>query len=86
VGAGFLLDHLTGGFTVLAIGTEAPQVDGTRPLRITDVSPGLAARYLGDAPAAIYLIRPDQHVAARWASADAATISAARAKALGGAR
>ena len=31
-----------------------------------DPSGALAERYLGDAASAVYLIRPDQHVAARW--------------------
>ena len=37
-------------------------------------NPELAARYLGDAGSAVYLMRPDQHVAARWDSYDAAEV------------
>jgi 3-(3-hydroxy-phenyl)propionate hydroxylase len=78
-----LLNVLGGDFTVLAIDTEVPQladVDGITLKTVTldtgrdDVSGAIAARYLGDAPSGIYLIRPDQHVAARWAVASAADI------------
>ena len=83
---GYLLDHLRGNFTVLAIQTDAPDLVGIPALEISAPSPELAARYLGDAPSAIYLIRPDQHVAARWSAADAETIKAAMNTALGGAQ
>ena len=42
-----------------------------------DPSGALAERYLGSAPSAVYLIRPDQHVAARWDRPDAEAIGAA---------
>ena len=42
-----------------------------------DPSGAIAVRYLGDTPCGIYLIRPDQHVAARWARASAADIRSA---------
>ncbi len=74
---GFLLSQLGGTFTLLAINSDAPdlrQVHGGFPLRCVKVSapPGtqLAARYLGKNTEAIYLIRPDQHVAARWITFD----------------
>lgn len=75
---GFLLGRLGGGFTILAINTDAPdQVthDGItlNCLRLSaddDPTGAVKDRYLGDAPSAVYLIRPDQHVAARWASYD----------------
>ncbi len=73
---GYLLDRLGGEFVVLALNCAAPEVSGVRSLSI-DAEGVLAARYLCDAPQALYLIRPDQHIAARWAKADAATISAA---------
>ena len=80
---GFLLDRLPGGFTLLAINTEAPVVEevdgievGTLALNTMtdDPSGAVRERYLGDAESAIYLIRPDQHVAARWADADAVSV------------
>ena len=43
----------------------------------------LKERYLGDAPSAVYLIRPDQHVAARRATFDENQIRAAVRRATG---
>jgi 3-(3-hydroxy-phenyl)propionate hydroxylase len=83
---GFLLDVVGGVFTVLAINTDPPalaEVGGVTVNTVTlntqtdDPSGAIAARYLGDAPCGIYLIRPDQHVAARWARASAADIRSA---------
>mgnify|MGYP000571977103 CR=1 FL=1 len=85
---GFLLDHLKGKFTLLALGTDVPEVESTLPLdhvalTDADLSDSLRERYLGEAPQALYLIRPDQHVAARWPEADPAAILAALAIATG---
>ncbi|VVD96345.1 FAD-dependent oxidoreductase [Pandoraea aquatica] len=44
---------------------------------------GLAAQRYDAAPGTVYLIRPDQHVCARWRSVDATAIAAARERALG---
>ena len=83
---GFLLNTLRGDFTVLAINTAAPaiaDVDGiaVKTLALdtsTDDPHGdIAVRYLGDSDSAIYLIRPDQHVAARWGAAKVSDIEAA---------
>jgi 3-(3-hydroxy-phenyl)propionate hydroxylase len=87
VPGGFLLDRLGGGFTVLAIGATAPdlaEVDGI-PLRhlALEADATLATRYLGPVPGAVYLIRPDQHVAARWESCDAAALARAVRRACG---
>ncbi len=80
--AGFLLDDLGNNFTILSI--NAP-VDVTAELAgipvghiaVTNPSEGIIERYLGAAPQAVYLIRPDQHVAARWAEFDADAVAAA---------
>ena len=44
---------------------------------------GLAARRYDARPGTCYLIRPDQHVAARWRRFDAAALRAALARATG---
>jgi 3-(3-hydroxy-phenyl)propionate hydroxylase len=91
LGNGFLLDSLGDRFTLLTINADAPDslseggITATR-LALTDhddTSGALAARYLGDASAAVYLIRPDQHVAARFATYDEGAIRAALRRATG---
>ena len=83
---GFLLDRLKGAFTILAINTEPPAVTDVvgipvETLRLTtrehDPTGALAARYLGDKRQAVYLIRPDQHVSARWEMASPSDIETA---------
>ncbi|WP_299046299.1 FAD-dependent oxidoreductase [uncultured Tateyamaria sp.] len=87
VGDGFLLDHVGHGFTLLALGIADLTTDGIDPmisaLHIPDPSPPLVARYLGQAAHAVYLIRPDHHVVARWADFDAGNVTAALDRALG---
>ena len=69
---GWLLHQLTNGFYLMCIDAKAPnnlKINGIDINTLTLSSkdhPILAERYLGDAKSAIYLIRPDQHVAARW--------------------
>lgn len=87
LGDGFLLDHLGGQFTVLALGdvkASAVSVDAitAHPLPIAQPGDALAARYLGQMSQAVYLIRPDQHVVARWDHFDAHAVRAALARAL----
>ena len=85
---GWLLDRLGGRFQLLAIGADVPPtlwvdgviVEGMAPCAAT---PALTQRYLGAASSAVYLIRPDQHVAARWLDFDAAKVCAAVRRALG---
>jgi 3-(3-hydroxy-phenyl)propionate hydroxylase len=45
----------------------------------------MAERYLGAVAAGVYLIRPDQHVTARWSEFDQAAVVAAVKTALGAA-
>lgn len=72
---GWLLSMLGGGFTLLAIGCDAPKVKGVPAIHLAP-TPETIARYLGEGAQAIYLIRPDQIVAARWDHVDAETVSA----------
>jgi 3-(3-hydroxy-phenyl)propionate hydroxylase len=88
---GWLLDRLDGRFHLLTIDAEAPErlwvgdVEVSRLALSSATSPGsfLKERYVGAAGAAVYLIRPDQHVAARWEGYDEAAIEAALLKAIG---
>ncbi len=85
LGDGFLLSQLGNDFVILTINTDAPdtlQEDGVTARHVAvrsedDTSGALAERYLGDASRAVYLIRPDQHVAARWDRYDETAIRAA---------
>lgn len=79
---GWLLPRLQG-FTLMTIDAEVP--DGLPLPHLALSAAGneaLRARYLGDAPGAVYLIRPDRHVAARWRAFDAESLRAALARAL----
>lgn len=73
---GWLLDRLGDRFQLLAIGAKAETNLSACGIDIETIhltakeNPVLAARYLGDAASAIYLMRPDQHVAARWLAYD----------------
>ena len=82
---GFLLSRLGGGFVMLTIDTDAPEMleeDGIEARRLAlsaadDPTGFLRERYLGTASSAVYLIRPDQHVAARFERFDEAAMRAA---------
>lgn len=88
---GFLLNHLKGGLYLLLINTskEAIELPEDMDLEIIEIEAGkgknalLAERYLGDNTVAVYLVRPDQHIVARWASYDKNNIIAAMQTALG---
>ncbi len=86
---GWLLEILGDKFQLLAIGCEAPDDLSQNGIPIEtlaldpDKYPELAKRYLGDAKSAVYLMRPDQHVAARWTSFDKSAVLAALATATG---
>jgi 3-(3-hydroxy-phenyl)propionate hydroxylase len=88
IGGGWLLERLGGGFVLLAIDAGVPMtLPESGALARVQLSardnPALAGRYLGEAASAVYLIRPDQHVAARWPGFDAAAVSGALARAMG---
>jgi 3-(3-hydroxy-phenyl)propionate hydroxylase len=73
LGAEFLLSKLGGKFTLLTIDADAPDSFEDNGITVTrlalsakdDPTGALKARYLGEAKSGVYLIRPDQHVAAR---------------------
>ena len=75
---GWLIDRLGREPLLLALGQSAPQVAGLKALELP-VTPEIQARYLGDAAGALYLIRPDQIVAARWQIATPEAIATALA-------
>ncbi|MHA3915376.1 FAD-dependent oxidoreductase [Halovulum sp. GXIMD14793] len=88
LGSGFLLPELGHDFVILTIDADAPdsfEEDGVTARRVAlsaeDASGLLAERYLGDATSAVYLIRPDQHVAARWSSFNESALRTALRKA-----
>ena len=94
---GWLLDHLGGAFVLLCFGEVAAEALATG-VRVLTVLPagsathdgaciidcdGLVSRRYGAERGAAYLIRPDQHVAARFRSFASASIAAALARAHG---
>jgi 3-(3-hydroxy-phenyl)propionate hydroxylase len=96
--APWLLPHLGAGFTLLFFGTpDDAQRDalGSLPLHTLlvggqargldtlDDAQGLVARRCDARPGTCYLIRPDQHVAARWRHLDAAAVRQAMNRASG---
>ncbi|MFT4960625.1 MAG: 3-(3-hydroxy-phenyl)propionate hydroxylase [Paracoccaceae bacterium] len=91
LGDGFLLPKLAGKFTLLTIDADAPDViqeDGITVTRLAlsvkdDPTQALKNRYLGEATSGVYLIRPDQHVAARRPSFDDKLFRAAIRRATG---
>ncbi|MEM6478898.1 MAG: FAD-dependent oxidoreductase [Pseudomonadota bacterium] len=78
MGEGFLLDALSGGrFQLLALRAQVPEDEALGVVSVPRPSRQMAERYLGDAQSALYLIRPDQHVAARWPDYEREAISEA---------
>ncbi len=85
IGEEWLIDKLGGRFQLVTVDADAPEVldvAGVRVERLAlttagEYAPFLRERYLGDAPSAVYLMRPDQHVAARWRTFDAQAVAAA---------
>lgn len=86
--ASHLLAQLSRGFELLYMKDGAvPSVpDGVKLTvigRDLKDSRGYFAQRFDATPGASYLLRPDQHLCARWRTFDAAKVSAARARALG---
>lgn len=75
-GNGWLLNALGRDATLMAVNGAPPPGVGLATLQV-EVNDAVRARYLGDAPAALYLVRPDQVIAARWLEADARQVDKA---------
>ena len=88
---GWLMQKLGGHFQLITINTDAPEtlnVDGIKVKRLAlsasdENSEALKNRYLGDRDCAVYLMRPDQHIAARWINYDEKAVRDAVNKATG---
>ena len=80
LGSGWLCDALGRDFVLLCLGVDPPVAPGVQLLS-PEVSALMQARYLGTAATAVYLIRPDQVVAARWLEASAQGVASALAAA-----
>ncbi|GLO68688.1 FAD-dependent oxidoreductase [Phaeobacter inhibens] len=88
---GYLLPQLADRFTLLTIDAEAPDSFEEAGITVTrlnlstkdDKTRTLRERYLGDETSAVYLIRPDQHVAARRPAFDENQFRAALRRAIG---
>ena len=83
----WLNDLIGGCFQLMAIDVDVPEKLNIEGIEVQSVSltatPELAARYLGDASSAVYLMRPDQHVVARWTGFDSVAVAAALRSAIG---
>ena len=78
IGGNWLIDLLGSRPVVLGIGCSAPRIAGAVPVDI-EVDDIVRERYLGTAAQAVYLIRPDQVVAARWSGRAGAAVESALA-------
>jgi len=84
---GFLLEQLSGGFELLYFKDGASPIvpDGVKLTVVGEDlidARGMLRERLDAAPGAAYLVRPDQHLCARWRNLDRARIAAARDRAL----
>ena len=81
---GWLLSHFGGAFVAMGFGALPLLPDGVRSLAIgIDIEDrdGLVATRYGGSPGVVYLIRPDQHVAARFCTPTMHDIAHALARA-----
>ncbi len=88
LGDGWLLEKLGRSFTLMSIDEQIPTrlVFHGIDCNVLELSAtgndAIASRYLGQTAKAVYLIRPDQHVAARWDQFNEEAVNKAIAKAL----
>ncbi|WP_192913855.1 FAD-dependent oxidoreductase [Roseibium sediminis] len=90
LGEDWLLHKLGDDFVVLGINRDVPDSLSAHGISLKglslkggDVNPFVKDRYLGNEDGAVYLIRPDQHVAARWTTYDEADIVSALGRVIG---
>jgi 3-(3-hydroxy-phenyl)propionate hydroxylase len=87
-GGGWLLRRLAGnGFAALVFGGDAAVVRagaiGQVPVEVLELpAEGVLASRYDARPGTVYLLRPDQHVCARWRAPSAADVAAALTRAL----
>jgi 3-(3-hydroxy-phenyl)propionate hydroxylase len=81
---GWLSDRIGGRFQLFTANSEF-SMEGMDMVDVI-VAPDdlIAERYLGEAEEAVYLMRPDQIVAARWVSPSAVDVQIAMKSAMGG--
>ena len=86
-GNGWLLDQTGNRFQLLAINATVPNQLEAEGIRIEGLtlaaSADIKARYLGEEASAVYLVRPDQHVVARWLVYDENAVKTALRHAIG---
>jgi 3-(3-hydroxy-phenyl)propionate hydroxylase len=81
-GQRWLLDELRDGFSLIIFGEDARTDLPVRVVRLDPARDTLAAARYDAQPGTVYLLRPDQHVCARWRHFDPARVRAAIARAL----
>jgi 3-(3-hydroxy-phenyl)propionate hydroxylase len=84
---GFLLERLRGGFHLICADGPAPQGlpknIGVTVIDANADTAGLFQQRYDATPGAVFLLRPDQHLAARWRAFDRGKLDKALARALG---
>ncbi|WP_319825964.1 FAD-dependent monooxygenase [Thalassovita sp.] len=87
VGDGYLSDLLGPGFTLITFDPRLAKAIFHEDLTTVTLQPGSeAAEVLGAGPQTAYLVRPDSHIAARWAHPSSTQILEALGKSLGESR
>lgn len=77
------LAQVAGATPVVVVVPAGGSVPATEGITVVEDTDGLAARRYGATPGTTYLLRPDQHVAARWRRWDAQAFERALARATG---
>ncbi|WP_093176705.1 FAD-dependent oxidoreductase [Pseudovibrio sp. Tun.PSC04-5.I4] len=84
---GYLLSQLGNKFQLLAVNADVPDTVIVNGITISalrvEANAEMKARYLGDKTSGVYLMRPDQHVAARWESYNGDLVAEAMNRTIG---